>query len=95
MKVEVCHADAERATRVEVELEVGATLADALRASGLVERLALDVATLTYGIFGRRAPLDAVLDDGDRVELHRPLIVEPKEARRRRVAIQKARQGHG
>jgi len=37
------------------------------------------------GIFGRRVELDAPLRDGDRVEIYRPLVADPREARRRRV----------
>lgn len=71
----------------EVELIVPAasTIADALAASGLQARHPdIDVATLPIGMWGKvRAPSDA-LRDGDRVELYRPLKVDPKEARRQR-----------
>lgn len=66
-------------------LPAGATLADALRESGLLQRHgAALLDTLTTGIWGKPAVLDAPLRDGDRVELARPLQVDPKEARRQR-----------
>lgn len=69
---------------VALRLTPGATLADALQASGLLQRHGLDAATLRVGIWGKqRAPTD-VLRERDRIEIYRPLIVDPKEARRLR-----------
>ncbi len=90
MKIEVCHADARGATRIVVELDSGATLGDAIASSRIVESLSLARATLSFGIFGKRADADAHLQDGDRVEVYRPLIVDPMEARRRRVEKKRA-----
>ena len=70
---------------VPVEVERGATLADAVRASGLVDRYALDPQRLRYAIYGRRTEDDALLAAGDRVEILRPLNVDPKAARVRRA----------
>lgn len=91
MRVEVIRADAHGATRVEVVLPEGSTAAEALAASALVERLGLDVATLSIGVFGKRVPMTHVLADGDRVEVYRPLIVDPGEARRRRAEVKRKR----
>lgn len=91
MNVEVCHVDASGATRVAITLDEGATLARAIDRSGIIERLSLDRASISFGIFGKRAELDAHLRDGDRVEIYRPLIVDPKEARRRRVETKRIR----
>ncbi len=95
MKVEVCYADASGATRIAVELDPGATLGDALAASRIVERLSLAREALTFGIFGKRADRQACLQDGDRVEVYRPLIVDPMEARRRRVEKKRAEAARG
>lgn len=75
---------------VALELPVGATLAQALQASGLLQRHGLDAATLRIGIWGRAAELDAPLRERDRVEVYRPLLVDPKEARRLRYKRAKA-----
>jgi hypothetical protein len=69
-----------------VELAAGAVLADAVRLSGLVERLHLDQGTLSCAIHGQRARGDTPLRDGDRVELLRPLVADPKVVRRERAA---------
>jgi uncharacterized protein len=75
---------------VALELEAPATLADALRASGLAERHHLAPETLRVGIWGRVQPLDATLRTRDRVEIYRPLTVDPKEARRLRYQRQRS-----
>jgi putative ubiquitin-RnfH superfamily antitoxin RatB of RatAB toxin-antitoxin module len=75
--------------RVMLELDVPVTLADALHASGLVQRHGWDPQTLRVGIWGRAQPLQAPLRDQDRVEIYRPLVVDPKEARRLRYRRQR------
>jgi putative ubiquitin-RnfH superfamily antitoxin RatB of RatAB toxin-antitoxin module len=65
---------------VLLDLPDASTLADALEASGF-DQAGVD----GYAVFGERARIDDVLRDGDRVELLRPLQVDPKEARRRRA----------
>ncbi len=67
-------------------IAAGATVADAVAASGLVERLALPPATTGFAIHGQRADADTPVADGDRIELTRPLRVDPKQARRARAA---------
>ena len=86
IRVEVLFAVApHRIDHQSLELPDGATLADALRASGLAQRHpAALIDTLVPGIWGKAAAPDARLRDGDRVELYRPLLVDPKEARRQR-----------
>ncbi len=74
---------------VNLTLERGATVADALRASGLQARYpdaALEA--LPVGVWGAFCQRDDPLRDRDRVELYRPLRVDPKEARRRRQRAQ-------
>jgi putative ubiquitin-RnfH superfamily antitoxin RatB of RatAB toxin-antitoxin module len=65
-------------------LAPASTLADAVQASGVVARHALDVAALRLGVWGKPRTADSVLRDRDRVEIYRPLTVDPKEARRQR-----------
>ncbi len=69
----------------ELRLPAGATLADAIRASGMLERHPeLDLAQAKFGIWGRVQAPQTVLRERDRVEVYRPLQVDPKEARRLR-----------
>lgn len=67
-------------------MDDGATVADAVAASGL----ALD-GVAGYAVFGVRADAHTRLHEGDRVELLRPLRIDPKEARRRRAQGQGAK----
>jgi len=72
---------------VALELTPGATIADAVRRSGLVAQYGLDPATLRYARYGVRAAADACLAEGDRVEITRALLVDPKVARVRRARL--------
>jgi len=86
LRVEVVYAAAPHDVRsIALTLPAGATVADALRASQLLQGLSAAAAdALQAGIWGRATALDARLRDGDRVELTRGLLVDPKEARRQR-----------
>jgi putative ubiquitin-RnfH superfamily antitoxin RatB of RatAB toxin-antitoxin module len=86
LHVEVVFAAAPHDVRTaQVCVAIGATLADALRASGLLTGLSVEAAdALKAGVWGRLVPLDTPLREGDRVELTRDLLVDPKEARRQR-----------
>jgi len=77
---------------VHVELPAGATAGDAVGASGLVTGADTAPVGLSLAIFGERAERDTLLEDGDRVEICRPLAVDPGEARRLRAST-KARRG--
>ncbi|MDE2613497.1 MAG: RnfH family protein [Burkholderiales bacterium] len=83
--VEVAYAAAPgQVDLVTLELPAGATLRDALRASGVLQRHALVEEGLRVGVWSREQPLDTPLRAGDRVEVYRALAVDPKEARRQR-----------
>jgi putative ubiquitin-RnfH superfamily antitoxin RatB of RatAB toxin-antitoxin module len=81
---------------VALQLPAHATVADALRASGIAERHPeIDSAALKLGVWGKlRMPGDA-LREGDRVEVYRPLQVDPKEARRQRYRSHREKQKGG
>jgi uncharacterized protein len=84
--VEVVYAEPSRRWLRRVTLPKGSTVAQAVEASGLgreVPGLVLDPARL--GVFSRKITPEHVLADGDRVEIYRPLTLDPKEARRRRA----------
>ena len=71
---------------VSLALAPGATVDDAVAQSGIVARFALDPSLLEFAIFGQRAAGTTPLADGDRVELTRPLVADPKRVRRKRAA---------
>jgi putative ubiquitin-RnfH superfamily antitoxin RatB of RatAB toxin-antitoxin module len=75
---------------VDLLLDPGATVADALAASGLQARHpGVDLSALTTGLWGALCERGDLLRDRDRVELYRPLRVDPKEARRQRHQAQR------
>ena len=85
IRVEVVYCpQAGRIDRVELTLADGATLDDALLASGLLTRHRLDIDGVRKGIWCKTRSGDAPLRERDRCEIYRPLIVDPKEARRLR-----------
>ncbi|BFG73243.1 RnfH family protein [Paraburkholderia terrae] len=91
LTIEVCYALPGEQTLIELQLPQGTTLGQAIDASGILTRHpAIDLTKQKTGVFGKLKPLDTVLADHDRVEIYRPLIVDPKLARQRRV--EKSRQ---
>ena len=80
--VEVVFAARERQVLKRVELPAGGTVEDAVSASGLAEAGAVP----RYGIYGKVVSAGTVVRDGDRVEIYRPLVADPKELRRLRAA---------
>lgn len=98
MRIEVVYSPAaRRIERVELELPEGATVAEAVAASGLPRRHAeLEAASGApggVGVWGQPCAPEQLLRDGDRVELYRALQVDPKEARRLRQRRQAPEQG--
>jgi putative ubiquitin-RnfH superfamily antitoxin RatB of RatAB toxin-antitoxin module len=85
MHVAVAYAAPGVEALTDVALPDGAVVADAVAASGFVARFALAGTALAFAIHGQRARADTPLADGDRVELLRPLVAEPKDRRRSRA----------
>lgn len=86
ISVEVAYALPEKQYLQRVILEEGATVEEAIRCSGLLElRRDIDLAKNKVGIYSRPVKLGDTLRDGDRVEIYRPLIADPKELRRQRA----------
>jgi putative ubiquitin-RnfH superfamily antitoxin RatB of RatAB toxin-antitoxin module len=79
IRVEVVLARRERAGSVTVRLPAGAVVRDAITASGM------DADLNAVGVFGKRVAPDTPLADGDRVEIYRPLALDPRERRRQRA----------
>jgi hypothetical protein len=83
--VTVIYARPVAATELEVEVPAGSTVADALARSGIAARHP-EIGAVAHGvgIYGSRVAPDSLLADGDRIEIYRPLLADPKEGRRRR-----------
>jgi uncharacterized protein len=86
IRIEVVYALPDGEDAVSVQVAPGASLADAIAASGMLERHPeIDLARNKIGVFGKVVKPDAVVAAGDRVEIYRSLAMDPKEARRRRA----------
>ena len=86
LRIEVVYALPGRSLRRQLRLRRGGTVGDAIRASGLLaERPEIDLARDRVGIFGRIAQLDTPVREGDRVEIYRALLADPKQIRRERA----------
>ena len=86
----VAHATPERQWLWQVMLPVGATVADALAAARAQSKEPAVPWDADVGIFGELCDRSAVPRDGDRIEIYRPLKLDPKESRRERARVRKA-----
>ncbi len=86
IKLEVVYAKPELQVIVELTLPEETTVQAAINASGLLERFPeLGKLELKAGVFGVACKLDQTVKEGDRIEVYRPLLHDPKEARRQRA----------
>jgi len=86
ISVEVVYALPEKQYLRQVSMPSGSTVEQTIIASGLLElRSDIDLAKNKVGVYSRPVKLTDVVNDGDRVEIYRPLIADPKELRRQRA----------
>ena len=91
MIVEVAYARDDKQSLISLEVKEGATLKEAIEASGILNTYKqIDLSKDQVGIFSKFATLDTVLREKDRVEIYRPLIADPKKARKERAAQAKS-----
>lgn len=92
IRVEVAYALAQRQLILELAVPAGTRVLEAVTRSGILQRFpAIEPQQCRYGIFSRPVSADHPLQDGDRVEIYRPLQADPKEIRRRRAEQQRRR----
>lgn len=90
IRVEVVYAAVSRQAVKTLTLSAGSSVEAAIRASGLLQEFPeIDLTANRIGIFGEFAGLDQSLEDGQRVEIYRALLADPKETRRRRAQAKK------
>jgi uncharacterized protein len=86
LEIEVAYARADTQLIIKLTVEDGATVEQAIRQSGVLQKFPeIDLAINKVGIFGKRVLLQHTLRAGDRVEIYRRLIADPKSARRQRA----------
>lgn len=89
IQVEVVYALPEKQLIMPVSVKQGTTMFDVVAQSGIADKFdELDIDAMPMGVFGKaeRKPKERVMEDGERVELYRPLIADPKEVRKKRAA---------
>ncbi|MCP8465407.1 RnfH family protein [Pseudomonas sp. ZM23] len=94
--VEVAYALPERQCLLRLSVPYGTRMREAVQLSGIAVHFpGLDVQSCPLGIFGKAVarPDERVLEEGERVEIYRPLIADPKEVRKQRAARAKAARG--
>jgi len=89
IEIEVVYAAVDDQALISLQVPVGTTVAQAIKTSGIAERFPdVDFSQCPVGIFAKLvdSPAEYVLQAGDRIELYRPLLADPKEVRRLRAA---------
>jgi hypothetical protein len=85
--VEVAYAKHNKQLIIPIDVETGTTVIQAIKRSGILEEFKeIDIENCDVGVFGKQVKGDNVLKEGDRVEIYRQLIADPKEVRKKRAA---------
>ena len=95
INIEVAYATPARQLILPLQVDESCTMLEAVKQSGISKAFPeIDMENLSLGIFGKaeKAPENKVLKEGDRIEIYRPLVADPKEARKRRAEKLKADQ---
>mgnify|MGYP000238777433 CR=1 FL=1 len=90
LNIEVIYATEDEQIIFSTSLANGSTVEQAIRATDVLNKYPeIDMKTIQVGVFSQKKKLDDVLVDGDRVEIYRPLIADPKKVRRAKADVQK------
>ena len=88
IEIEVVYASAEQQTLLSLRLAPGVDVLAAIQQSGILQQYPeIDLTQQAVGIFGKRVSLDTIPKAGDRIEIYRPLQIDPKQARRHRAQL--------
>ena len=86
MNVGVCYADSDRQLWMRMEVPDGSSVEQAIRHSGILQRFPeINLEAQKVGIYGKILKLDAPIKEGDRIEIYRPIIADPRTVRRRAI----------
>ena len=84
MNVGIAYADKFKQTWLKLEVPDGSTIKEAIEFSGLLKQFPdIDLENQAVGIFGKISKLDTKVEDGDRVEIYRPITADPETVERR------------
>ncbi|PLX33501.1 MAG: RnfH family protein [Hyphomicrobiales bacterium] len=91
MQIAIAYARTDRQAWLELDLPEGLTVAEAIARSGILEEFPeIDLEVNKVGIFSRPVKLDQPISEGDRIEIYRPLIADPKQVRERNAPAKPA-----
>lgn len=94
INIEVVYADDKQQAVIAMEIESNIKVIDAIQRSGILEQFPkINLSRHKVGIFSKMVSLDTILNDGDRIEIYRPLLIDPKQARKHRALKQKKGNG--
>ncbi len=86
MQIGVAYAEPDQQVWIKLEIPQGSTLLEAVHRSGILNRFPqLDLKRQKVGIFSKLVKLDTPLREGDRVEIYRPITVDPAKVKRRKL----------
>ena len=86
MNVGVCYAEADRQLWMRLEVPDNSTIEETIQLSGVLKRYTeIDLDKQKVGIFGKISKLDAIVQEGDRVEIYRQITADPKMVQRRKL----------
>jgi uncharacterized protein len=86
LQVEVVYASEDKQHIAVIKIAKGSHIEQAIQASDILKIFPeIDLRTQKVGVFGQIRQLHEVLEDGDRIEIYRPLIIDPKEMRRKKI----------
>lgn len=86
IQVEIIYATTQEQIVYSIDVAVGTTIGEAIEQSGILQQYAeIDLSVNPVGIFSQRAQLTDELKDGDRIEIYRPLLIDPKQKRRQKA----------
>ena len=89
VKIELVYVAKDRTTvQIKMNIKQGSTVAEAIMESGIYKSHP-EARDLPVGIYAKQVSLETVLKDGDRIEIYRPLALDPKEKRRQRAKLNK------
>jgi putative ubiquitin-RnfH superfamily antitoxin RatB of RatAB toxin-antitoxin module len=94
LTIEVAYATVETQKIISLQVIRGSTIETVIDKSGILEFFPeIDLSHQKIGIFSKSKKLTDIVSDGDRIEIYRPLSIDPKEARRKRVIRPSRRSG--
>lgn len=86
MNVGVCYADSDRQLWLRMEVPDDSSVEEAINHSGILQRFPeIDLSVQKVGVFGKLVKLDAPVKEGDRIEIYRAIVADPKTVRRRKI----------